>query len=139
MQWVKSTRLPTMLEDNLPLRPIQAEVSSTMVNFCAVVGCSNRSSRESSKKFFRLSVIVSHQGKEARVLSEKLREKRPALWLLRIHQADLKESQYPNIRIRSDHFVKGQPASLYEKDDLDWAPLLRLGHARVKAGTAAQD
>ena len=35
--------------------------------------------------------------------------------------------------------MKGQPASLYEKDDPDWAPSLRLGHAGVKEGTAAQE
>ena len=87
-----------------------------MVNFCAVVGCSNRSSRECSKKFFRLPAIVSHQGKETRVLSDKRR----AVWLSRLRRVDLKEAQYPNARICSDHFVKGQPASLYEKDDPDW-------------------
>ena len=87
-----------------------------MVNFCAVVGCYNRSSRESSKKFFRLPAIVSHQGKETRVLSDKRR----AVWLSRLRRVDLKEAQYPNARICSDHFVKGQPASLYEKDDPDW-------------------
>ena len=43
------------------------------------------------------------------------------------------------IRICSDHFVKGQTASLYEKDDPDWAPSLRLGHAGVKEGTATQE
>ena len=33
--------------------------SSSMVNFCAVVGCSNCSTRESSNKFYRLPAIVT--------------------------------------------------------------------------------
>ena len=52
----------------------------------------------------------------------------------------MKESQYPNIRICLDHFVKGQPVSLYKKDDLHGVgSSLRLGHAGVKEGTAAQE
>ena len=43
---------------------IQAKVLLSMVTFGAVVGCSNRSSRESSKKFFHLPAIVLHQGKK---------------------------------------------------------------------------
>ena len=33
--------------------------SSSMVNFCAVVGCSNRSTRESLNKFYCLPAIVT--------------------------------------------------------------------------------
>ena len=93
----------TYLYDLFKLR-----VSLSMVYFCAVISCSNCSSRESSKKFFHMPVIVSHRGKETHVLSKK----RQAVWLSQLHWADLKESQYPNIQICSDHFVKGQPASL---------------------------
>ena len=106
-----------------------------MVNFCAVFGCSNRSSRERSKSFYRLPSIVEHQGPETHMLSEKRR----TLWLSRLRRADLKESQYSNVRICSDHFVKGKPSSLYEQDDPDWAPSLRLGHSSVKDGTSAED
>ena len=107
--------------------------SSSMVNFCAVVGCSNRSTRESLNKFYCLPAIVTHQGKETHELSEKQR----ALWLSRLHQADLKASQYPYVRICLDHFVKSKPP-LYEQGDPDWAPSPELGHSSVKVGTSAQ-
>ena len=134
MQWADRHARPPCWRTTYPHDLFELRVLSSMVNFCAVVGCSNRSSRESSKKFFRLPAVVSHQGKETRVLSEKRR----ADWLSGLCQADLKESQYPSILICSDHFVKGQPASLYEKDDPDWAASLRLGHAGVKERTSAQ-
>lgn len=106
-----------------------------MVNFCAVVGCTNRSNREKSKSFYRLPAVVKNQGKETHVLSAKRR----AVWLSRLRRADLKDSQYSTVRICSVHFVKGKPASLYEQDDPDWAPSLRLGHSTVKEGTSTED
>ena len=111
--------------------------SCNMVNFCAVVGCSNRANRESSKHFYRLPAILTNQGMETRVLSEK----RWNVWLSRLRRADLKESQYSNVRICSDHFVKGKPSTLYAQDDPDWAPSLNLGYSGVtlKQSISAQD
>ena len=75
-----------------------------MVNFCDIVGCSNRIGRDKGKSFFRLPKIITHQGKEARSYSEGRR----TMWLSRISRADLTEEKMTNIRVCSDHFVSGE-------------------------------
>ena len=42
-----------------------------MVNFCAVVGCSNRSDREKEISFYHLPAMIFHQGEKTRELSQK--------------------------------------------------------------------
>ena len=95
-----------------------------MMNFCAVVGCGNRSNREKEKSFYRLPAVITAQGKETEQLSDKRRQS----WLAAIRRKDIKVSSYAYIRVCSDHFVCGKPCPLYETTNPDWVPSLRLGH-----------
>ena len=65
-----------------------------MVNFCAVVGCANRSDREMGLRFFRLPSVITHQGEKTHDLSKKRRD----LWLARIHREDVEPEKYPYTR-----------------------------------------
>ncbi|XP_071371645.1 uncharacterized protein [Centroberyx affinis] len=100
-----------------------------MPNFCAVVGCSNRSGKGLKKSFYRIPSIVSHQGEKTRLLTIKRR----AGWLqaLRRKNLNLKQSnyhyQYDQYRICSDHFIEGAPATLYDVSNPDWIPSLNMG------------
>ena len=42
---------------------------NTMVNFCAIYGCSNRSNRETNKSFYRLPAVIRNQGERTEELS----------------------------------------------------------------------
>ena len=56
-----------------------------MVNFCAVLGCSNRSIREKDKGYYRIPAIVSRLKPKKQALSVEHR----ATWLTRIRREDL--------------------------------------------------
>ncbi|XP_029906301.1 THAP domain-containing protein 4-like isoform X2 [Myripristis murdjan] len=110
---------------------VEAEdLEGKMPNFCAVVGCSNRSGKGLKKSFYRIPSIVSHQGEKTRLLSIKRR----AGWLqaLRRKNLNLKQSnyhyQYDQYRICSDHFITGAPATLYDVSNPDWIPSVNMGH-----------
>ncbi|XP_034041885.1 uncharacterized protein LOC117524223 [Thalassophryne amazonica] len=103
-----------------------------MPSFCGIIGCSNRKNRETNHSFFRLPAIIEHQGENTRELSSKRR----AIWLARIARSDLtSESSLANLRICSDHFIKGKPAGLYYHTHPDWAPSVNLGHKKVPRPT----
>ena len=75
-----------------------------MVNFCAIVGCSNRIGRNKDKSFYRLPKIITHQGNDAKLYSEERR----TVWLARISRADITKEKLKNIRVCSDHFISGE-------------------------------
>ena len=91
-----------------------------MVNFLAVVGCTNSSDREKGVRFFRLPSMITHHD-----LSKKRRD----LWLARIHREDVEPEKYPYTRICSRHFITGEPSDLYDEPNPDWAPSRYLGGA----------
>lgn len=93
----------------------------TMV-LCAVIGCSNRSDTGKGKRFFRLPTVVTHQGSQ----TEELSQKRQDLWLSRLKREDLRIDQYCHMRVCSDHFVLGSPCTLYDVNNPDWAPSIKL-------------
>ncbi len=96
-----------------------------MVNFCAIIGCSNRGDTCSNKRFFRLPAVISHQGQVTHDLSKKRREE----WIARIHREDVTAlSNLSHIRICSDHFMNGEPSALYDNTSPDWIPSLQLGY-----------
>ena len=99
-----------------------------MVNFCAIVGCSNRIGRDKGKSFFRLRKVITHQGEETKALSEESRN----TCLARISRADLSKEKQKNTKVCSDHFVSGKPAALYDKRNADWTPSLNLEHEKCK-------
>ena len=78
-----------------------------MVNFCAIIGCGNRSDRDKEVSFYRVPAHITHQGKG----TEELSQKRRALWISRIHRARFTPSSHT--RICSRHFLGGKNVSQY--------------------------
>ena len=105
-----------------------------MVNFCAVVGCGNRSDRDKGTHFFRLPSVITHQGEKTHDLSMKRRD----LWLARIHKEDLGPEKYIYTRVCSRHFVTGEHSDLYDETNRDWAPSRYLGGAPEPASAAEE-
>lgn len=99
-----------------------------MVNFCACFGCSNRRDRNKDKSFFRLPAVISHQGEQTRLLSERRRRQ----WLAAIRREDIKLENYKYTRICSDHFLSGKPSELYDDKNPDWVPSVNLGHNEMR-------
>ena len=71
-----------------------------MVNYCRVLGCHNRSDRESGRQYYRLPEIITREGEKTQQLSSERRR----LWLAKLNQ-DFKGKNLKNIRVCSDHFV----------------------------------
>ena len=86
------------------IHKINVDEISKMVNFCAVVGCSNRADKHKGIGFYRLPAIISHQGSQTYELTCKRRD----LWLSRLHRDDLVPSKYPYVRLCSRHFISGK-------------------------------
>ena len=108
---IKLITAATMLEDQMTQKCLCActilvgtvqvlDQISKLVNFCAIVGCSNRADKHKGVGFYRLPAIVSHQGEKTYELSCKRRD----MWLSRIHREDLGPSKYPYVRVCSLHF-----------------------------------
>ncbi|XP_038044401.1 uncharacterized protein LOC119719148 [Patiria miniata] len=104
-----------------------------MVNFCAIIGCSNRGDRD-KKSFFRLPAVLTREGAATLELSQSRRAK----WLSQIAR-DIKESNLPYVRVCSDHFTSGKPSALYDNTNPDWAPTVKLGHSNIDGATATRD
>ena len=62
--------------------------------------------------------------------------KRRGEWLARIKRDDLRPEKWEYVRVCSDHFVSGMPVKLYDSNNPDWAPSLKLGYN--KTGTQAE-
>ena len=112
MSLIKLIIATAMLEDKttrkcLHARTAQVQVLESdleMVNFCAIVGCSNHADKHKGVGFYRLPAIISHQGEQTYELSCKRRD----LWLSRIHREDLGPNKYPYVRVCSWHFISGK-------------------------------
>ena len=74
-----------------------------MVNFCAVLGCSNRSNREKDKVYYRIPAIVSRSKPKKQALSVERR----ATWLARIRREDLAADATEFYRVCSDQLISG--------------------------------
>ena len=75
------------------------------------------------KRFFRLPAVVTNQGDKTPELSNKRRDD----WLARIKRHDLRPEKLEYVCVCSDHFVSGMPAKLYDSNNPDWVPSLKLG------------
>ncbi|XP_051804830.1 uncharacterized protein LOC110961112 isoform X3 [Acanthochromis polyacanthus] len=98
---------------------------------CVVLGCSNRSNREIDKGYFRVPREEIKKGPRTKDFTKRRREK----WLANISLSS-KGAESKNARVCGDHFVKGRPSNLYDEEDIDWAPTMKLGHEKVKQPTA---
>ena len=74
-----------------------------MVNFCAVLGFSNRSNREKDKGYYRIPATVSRSKPKKQALSVEFR----ATWLARIRREDLVGDATEFYRVCGDHFISG--------------------------------
>lgn len=93
-----------------------------MVIKCAVINCANRKDREKDLKFYRLPAVVKNQGDEWEKLCSDIR----CLWLAKLNQ-DFTNKNLDNIRICSAHFISGQKAEVYDRNNPDWVPSVGLG------------
>ena len=76
-----------------------------MVNFCAVIGCSNRAGCGEKKSFYRIpSVLTSQAIKKTRELSAQ----RQRTWIAAMRRDDLKTEKLGQYRVCSDHFLSGK-------------------------------
>ena len=92
--------------------------------YCVIVCCGNKGVKDKTKSFFCLPAVKSDQGETTFQLSERRRRN----WLTAIGRADLTSECLLYVRVCSDHFIKGKPASLYDDCHPDWVPSLKLGH-----------
>ncbi|CAC5424265.1 unnamed protein product [Mytilus coruscus] len=98
-----------------------------MVNYCRVIGCHNRSDRETHLQFYRLPKVKKNQGEAC----EKLCDERRRVWLARLQQK-FDGKNLDNIRVCSAHFISGKRAELYQKDSPDWAPSVNMSDTTVE-------
>ena len=73
-----------------------------MVNFCVVLGCSNRSNREKDKEYYRFPAIVSRSKPKKQALSVKRR----VTWLASIRREDLAADATEFYRVCGDHLYQ---------------------------------
>lgn len=87
-----------------------------MPMFCAVVGCSNRSNRETDKKYYRIPSIIRKKGPDL----EKLSKNRRGKWVKALCRKDFKpndEKKIDSLKVCSDHFITGICLTLNLKFD----------------------
>ena len=100
---------------------------------CAVINCGNRSARDKGKRFFRFPKLLTHLGVQELDLSKRRR----VAWLASLKRKELSLQQDLNIRVCSDHFVSGSPATLFDSTNPDWAPSLKLGYQEDGGGSCS--
>ncbi|EDO35708.1 predicted protein [Nematostella vectensis] len=93
---------------------------------CAVFGCKNRSNQK-GKSLFRVPREVLRKGEEAKEFTERRRE----TWLRNL-PLKFRGAESKHARVCSDHFLKGFPNKLYDDQNIDRAPTIKLGHQKVK-------
>ena len=129
-----------VLKVNLPLwRTIKFNIKSVtvtlasstykMVNFCAIVGCSNRSDWEKDRSYFRLPKVTQKQDEEGRILSKRRREH----WVSAISRSDLNLSAH-HTRVCPDHFISGKFFCLTEV--CRYISSFELEHIKAKGGSS---
>ena len=66
--------------------------------------------------------VVENQGEDTKELSSRRR----LLWLKNINRKDW--SPAPVARVCSVHFITGKPAALFDHENPDWAPNVKMGY-----------
>ena len=82
-----------------------------MGRFCCVVGCSNRSDRESKLSYYLIPGVIKHQGEE----TEKLSAQRRDQWIANIRRDAVKNGDITYPHVCSIHFHEGK-SSFYSKN-----------------------
>uniref|UniRef100_UPI00358E3B3F uncharacterized protein n=1 Tax=Myxine glutinosa TaxID=7769 RepID=UPI00358E3B3F len=102
-----------------------------MLNFCCVVGCSNRSNRDKDVSFYCIPTVLEHQGDHAAKLSKERRER----WLSNIKRKGYEPAK--SSRVCSEHFVRGKPAYLHDIANPDWAPTQKMGYTSCHSSSVS--
>ena len=98
-----------------------------MVNFCAIVGCSNRSDCEKDRSYFSLPKVTQKQD-EGRILSKRRRE----CWVSAISRSDLNLTAH-HTRVCLDHFISGKIFCLTKV--CRFISLFELQHIKAEGGS----
>ncbi|XP_070178412.1 serine/arginine repetitive matrix protein 1-like isoform X2 [Littorina saxatilis] len=99
-----------------------------MVSSCCVKTCHNRQDRDRDRRFFSLPHVVKGRGKETRDLTARRRRE----WLAQLQLKNFNFESTARRYVCSDHFVNGQPSTLWKGNSPSWTPTLKLGYG---AGT----
>ncbi|KAK4874289.1 hypothetical protein RN001_013649 [Aquatica leii] len=91
---------------------------------CIILNCGSRANRDPVKFYAVPKVLNFAHLKHKNELSKLRRE----MWLSAIKRNDLTDNKIKHQRVCSKHFLSGKPATLEDKDDLDWIPSQNLGH-----------
>jgi len=95
-----------------------------------IVGCVSKNDRDRGAYFARIPSVVSNQGEEA----EKMSRERQLRWISATCRADLTK-QRSRTAVCGRHFVLGQAAKSWDKYNVDWVPILNLGHEKKQDKT----
>ena len=93
---------------------------------CLMIDCGKNTQRDHEVKFFRVPVVVKHQGEEVEELSSERRRK----WIAAINRQDLTEKKLENDRVCSLHFINGEAAASWDRFNVDWVPTRQLGYSK---------
>uniref|UniRef100_UPI00358E3415 THAP domain-containing protein 1-like n=1 Tax=Myxine glutinosa TaxID=7769 RepID=UPI00358E3415 len=102
-----------------------------MVNFCCVVGCSNRSNRDKDVSFYCIPTVLERQGDHAAKLSKERRER----WLSNIKRKGYEPAK--SSRVCSEHLVRGKPAHLHDIANPDWTPTQKMGYTSCHSSSVS--
>ena len=97
-----------------------------MVISCFVFACTNRHSKRESRNFFLIPKVIEHQG----LATKELSGKRRTAWLAKINCKDWVPG--PGSRVCSDHYISSKPATLFEQNNPDWVPTLKMVYSSGK-------
>ena len=61
---------------------------------------------------------------------EQLTTRRRRAWISAISRSDLTDDKLEHERVCYRHFVSGRTAKQCEQFDVDWVPILHLGHTK---------
>ncbi|KAK4879628.1 hypothetical protein RN001_007774 [Aquatica leii] len=101
-----------------------------MPHACAVVDCTNNSKREWRKKYF---LIPSERDNRGRIIEQRVQRRRA--WIQALHREDLTETKIKYIRICSDHFFSGTPATFGDDTNPDYIPHINMGYGTTKGNS----
>ena len=91
-----------------------------------MIDCGKNTQRDHDVQFFRVPVVVKHQGEEVEELSSERRRK----WIAAINRQDLTEKTLENDRVCSLHFINGEAAASWDQFNVDWVPTKQLGYSK---------
>ena len=91
-----------------------------------MIECSKRSDLDKDISFHRIPSVTKYYGER----EYELWKKRQDGYLAAISRQDIEGHLLENYRICSRHFFCGEPAGLYNVDNIVWLPTLHPGHLK---------